>query len=81
VGLPKALEADLAAQEDLLQSVPVVGLSRIRVINAVTLTTTIHRAPTPSGYGAISNHPSTTALQPLRLPELTVRLDDPGLGA
>jgi Uma2 family endonuclease len=58
-----------------------LGVSEYWVVNAITLATAIHRDPRPTGYGTITNHPFITSLQPLRLPEMTLRLGDLGLGA
>jgi Uma2 family endonuclease len=45
------------------------------VIEAWTLTTTVHREPTATGYAAITTVPGHAMLTPLLVPELAVQLD------
>jgi Uma2 family endonuclease len=49
------------------------------VINARTLTTHIHSAPTPKGFTSITEHKPGDLLTPAQLPALCVRLTDLGL--
>jgi Uma2 family endonuclease len=56
-----------------------LGVAEYWVINAATLETLIHTAPTPTGYAQITTHPSTATLSPLNLADLTLRLADLGL--
>jgi Uma2 family endonuclease len=53
-----------------------LGVAEYWVINAVTLETLIHTAPTSTGYAQITTHPSTATLSPLNLADLKLRLAD-----
>lgn len=52
------------------------GIVELWVMNAVTLSTRIHRDPTATGYRTIADLPSTSALEPLAGAELAVTLSD-----
>ncbi len=52
------------------------GIAELWVMNAVTLSTRIHRDPSPTGYRTIADLPSTSTLEPLAGPELAVTLAD-----
>lgn len=58
-----------------------LGVAEYWVIDANTLSTRIHLAPTPDGYTHATDHPSTATLAPFKLPSLTLRLADLGLDA
>ncbi len=52
------------------------GIAELWVMNAVTLSTRIHRDPTPTGYRTIADLPPTSVLEPLAGPALAVTLAD-----
>ena len=52
------------------------GIAELWVMNAVTLSTRIHRDPSPTGYRTIADLPSTSSLEPLAGAELAVTLSD-----
>ena len=52
------------------------GVRDYWVINAHTRETIIHRDPGPTGYGSKTEIPADSAITPLLVPELTVRLAD-----
>jgi Uma2 family endonuclease len=52
------------------------GVPEYRVINAVTLQTTVHRQPTEQGCGASETLPATALLVPTLLLELAIALDE-----
>lgn len=56
-----------------------LGVGEYWVINATTLSTRVHLQPTVAGYSLAVDHPSTTRLQPYRMPTLSVQLSDLGL--
>jgi Uma2 family endonuclease len=52
------------------------GIAELWVMNAVTLSTRIHRDPTPTGYRTIADLPAQARLEPLVGPALAVTLAD-----
>ena len=46
------------------------------VVDAATLTTTVHRGPGPEGYAEKREVPATEVLTPLLVPALAVRLTE-----
>ena len=52
------------------------GVREVWVINARTLTTRVHRQPTASGYGEVTERAASDTLVPLLVPSLAVRLAD-----
>lgn len=62
-----------------------MGVADYWVVNAVTLSTRIHREPSSQGFRSVVELPATAQLVPLLAPQLTLRLadfefDDDGLG-
>jgi Uma2 family endonuclease len=56
------------------------GVREYWVIKAETLVTTVHKSPSPDGYGSKVDVPSTVRLVPEAAPEMAVRLADLPLG-
>jgi len=54
----------------------IFGIVELWVINALTLSTRIHRDPSPTGYRSIIDLPAHTRLEPLAAAELAVTLAD-----
>jgi len=52
------------------------GIAELWVINAVTLSIRIHRAPTPTGYRSVVDWPANERLIPELAPALAVVLSD-----
>ena len=52
------------------------GVREYWVVDAATLTTTVHRGPAPEGYADKREVPATDVLAPLLVPALAVRLAD-----
>jgi Uma2 family endonuclease len=74
--------ADTSLSYDLRLKAPTcasLGLREYWVINANTLETTIHRNPGPDGYPPPRTVGAGEMLEPLRAPQLAVRLTDLGL--
>lgn len=57
-----------------------LGIRDYWVVDAVTLSTRFHRAPSPDGYGNVEDHAATETLVPLLAPELALRLADLDVG-
>lgn len=71
-----SLDYDLGAKAAYYAS---IGIVDYWVINARTLVTRIHRAPSADGFKSIQGLPFTADLVPLHLASLAVRLADLGL--
>ena len=74
--------ADSSLQYDLGQKAQIYarrGLAELWVINANTLTTTIHREPGQGGYGQICEATASEPLMPLQAPHLAVTLATLGI--
>ncbi|MEW5962505.1 MAG: Uma2 family endonuclease [Pseudomonadota bacterium] len=56
-----------------------LGVREYWVIDANTLETTVHLAPSAEGYGSVAMHPAPTALTPTLLPALSLSLAALGL--
>ena len=71
--------ADTSLSYDLGTKAPTyarLGLPELWVINAHTLTTTVHRSPQVTGYTDVPNLGPSELLVPLHAPHLAVRLAD-----
>jgi Uma2 family endonuclease len=55
------------------------GVQEYWVVDARTLTTTVHRAPGPTGYADVREYAQTELITPLAVPALAVRLADLGI--
>ena len=53
-----------------------LGIADYWVIDAVSLSTRVHRRPAERRFGEVSDHPPTETLVPLHVPGLTLRLAD-----
>lgn len=53
-----------------------IGVADYWVVNAVTLSTRIHREPSSHGFRSVVELPATAQLVPLLVPQLTLRLAD-----
>ena len=53
-----------------------LGVSDYWVIDAVTLTTRVHREPSAAGYARITEVGRSETLTPLKVAPIAVRLDD-----
>lgn len=74
--------SDTTLSYDLKIKAPLYGGAGVReywVIDATTLTTTVHRNPIDSGYRDVNKAGSSSTLAPLLVPSLAVRLDDLGI--
>ncbi len=71
--------AESSVSYDLKTKAPIYaghGLREYWVINALTLSTTIHRQPTDSGYAWVQSLEADDRLVPEAVPQLAVRLRD-----
>ena len=54
----------------------IFGIAELWVIDAVKLTTRIHREPTPTGYRSVVDVPTSERLVPQAIPALAVVLSE-----
>ncbi|MEO1718144.1 MAG: Uma2 family endonuclease [Planctomycetota bacterium] len=71
-----SLKFDLTTKAELYSR---HGVTEYWVIDTVNRVTRVHREPTETGFGAITQVAWSDRLVPTRVPELAIRLDDHGL--
>ena len=71
-----SFEFDTAIKRDRYAA---LGVREYWVVHAWELTTRVHRALTPQGYGSVVEHGAEAPLVPTLVPEIVVRLADLGI--